>query len=244
MNAKEFKYGQIALLHNIVLDEVLKLKSFPEFSIEEVHYLSLKVINKHYNLCYNELLHIDYQDFKPFYDLIKSQMKYEDIIALLHKEGYLSAELKVLIDNFFKSFSIATNLKEFKNSIDEFIKLFSNNNKLNEIETIACWACASVADFSLLYWWKISEDPTSPWFNFFITKDENNKGEQQFKASGKRKKWWHVIAVVGADCLGAVAGAVTVGAVTGGAGAVEGAIAVGSSASTFVGDILKDKNEE
>ncbi len=249
MEEKILKYGQIGMIHNLTLNKVQELPSFPDYTTEEVHYLGLKTSLENFPLskCRCEIFDLlDYDVFKEYYDLIKSHAEFPDVMDTLNKKGLLSSDATYLLNVFNSKMSVSKNVAEFMTAVYELEKSASQSDRLTEPEVFACCACASVAEYSLSFWLKAASDPQSVWFKYFeYNEDEYECDKVQTKAAKKegKRKWWQTLIVVAADCVGVVVGAVvgssigseltenatTVNAITG-AGATTVATAFSASA--------------
>lgn len=213
-----FKFNQVGIIHNEVLDAITKLPDFPNYTLEEAYFMGVKTQNEMFMFNCDEIPVIEYSKIKPYYEELENGADFKVILDILHKDKLISAALKKEMDNFADNINNSINYSEIEGYVHDFVNSFQANSKLTDEEKMTCWGTASVALFSMKFWKNVEHNPTSVWFNLLIG------------TCTTKGKWWHVVLAVGADCAGVLIGA-GVGSVAGPAGSAAGAGAVGAGAS-------------
>ena len=166
-----FKFNQIGIVHNLTLDAVSQLPGFPNISNEEVYHMGIKIQNQLLGYTCNSLPYPDYGDIEPYYNLIKGEDAFIKVINELLKNGIMSKMLYNEMKLYYDDLITVDNYKELTETVSKFVKRFTANKKLTEVEKILCWGVASVTIFSYNYWSNVEFNPESPWYKVYHKRD-------------------------------------------------------------------------
>lgn len=221
-NIISFKFNQIGIIHNLTLDAISRLSSFPNTSTEEAYYMGVKVQDRTFGFKCNDLDYPEYSELEPYYGLVKNDgtnKSYLNIINKLLKDDKISKNLADVVNFHYEKLMKVESEEDLNKEVESFIKYFKENKELTNSELIICWGTASTTLFSYNYWKDVEKNPESVWYELYHQND-----------AGKLKKFWKILGVIAADCAGILVGG-AVGSVFGPEGAVAGAGVAGAAAS-------------
>jgi hypothetical protein len=215
-------YTLPAYVHNITLDRIIRLPSFPEFSLEEGYNVGVEALNSVLNPGTNPFVVPKYEEVKPYYERIEKNANSSEIIEFLFKEKKINEETRHKLDKLNSIILDREDIENYDANINDYIKTIQNNPKLSLETVMICIAGANIAISSKNYWVNAYRDKNSPWNFIFV--EEN--------ISDKRLWNWlkKVLITVACDVVGGALGG-AIGLLASPAGAVAGISVVGGGAS-------------
>jgi len=213
-----------AYVHNVTLQEIALLPSFPNFSLEEVYNKGVCALNSVLNPETEPFNVPDYIEVKPYYEMFERTADSSAIISVLFNEAKINEETKRELE---KLNSIILNPENFDN-FDMLINEYIDGIKSDEwqaIETeIICISAANTAIASKNFWVDAYHNQGSRW-HFIFREDSNAQSKFRWP------RWLtKVLITVACDVVGVALGA-ALGMIFSPAVALAGAAVVGGGAS-------------
>lgn len=207
-------------VHNLILDKVSQLPSFPNFSLEEVYYLGVKISQEHLNLKKS----IDlpkYEVVKPFYEQIQKNVEALQIINMLDKHIQMDIKFKEEVERLNSIIINAEDIEKLEPNITEYIKSIEENSNLSNENEMICISAGYIAIASKNYWVDAINNKDNPWNGSFGGEIEEKKNP---------KRWKSVARTVAYDVAGGIIGG-ALGSVLSPVGTIAGISVVGAGAS-------------
>ncbi len=216
-------YTLPAYVHNVTLDRITKLASFPKFSLKEGYEEGVKALNSVLNPGTTPFDVPKYEEVKPYYEKFEKDANSTEVIEILYRDKKINDETRNELHKLNSLILEREDIEGFDEEINEYIKNIQNNSKLSKETEILCIAGANIAISSKNYWLNAFNDKENPWHFIF---DESN-----VQSRLRLPKWLKkVLITVACDVVGGAVGG-ALGLILSPAGAVAGITVVGGGAS-------------
>lgn len=213
-----------AIMHNLTVDEISHLQSFPNFSLEEAFNTGVNLLDKILNPDTDPFQSVSFSDIEPYYKTIEGGGSSEDLIQQMEDAGAISGTVKELLVELNGIIKDRENFEGFDEQINQFIENIEENTSLSDMEKMMFISAGNVGIASKNYWLSASEDENNPWYPA-LQDDETNTN-----TALRLPKWLKVLFVVAIDVAGVAIGA-AVGGLFNPSLAPQGATVVGAGAS-------------
>lgn len=194
-------YVAPAIIHNLTVDEISRLQSFPNFSLEEAYQIGVDLLNKILNPDTEPFETVPYSSLEPYYSNIEKGMSSEDFIQQADDAGLVSEEVKGILEELNSIIKDRESIEGFDEQINQFIVSIEENTSLNDVEKMMFISAGNVSIASKNYWIAASEDENNSWYPA-LQDDENNAN-----LALRLPKWLKAVFVVCIDAVGVVVGA-------------------------------------
>ena len=164
-------YTLPAYVHNVTLDRITKLASFPKFSLKEGYEEGVKALNSVLNPGTTPFDVPKYEEVKPYYEKFEKDANSTEVIEILYRDKKINDETRNELHKLNSLILEREDIEGFDEEINEYIKNIQNNSKLSKETEILCIAGANIAISSKNYWLNAFNDKENPWHFIF---DESN----------------------------------------------------------------------
>lgn len=220
-------YVAPAVIHNLTLDKISKLKSFPDFGLEEAYQTGVDTLNEILNPGTEPFEAIPYTNVEPYYSALGNGASSEEFIQMLNDAGLLTPEVKSKLEELNSIIKDRETPEGFDEQINQFIEEIEGGS-FNDVEKMMFISAGNVSIASKNYWLAASENESSPWYP--ALQEDNLTANQSERSALRLPKWLKVIFVAAIDCVGVVAGAL-LGGLFDPSLAPQGATVVGAGSS-------------